>query len=61
MQQVTPLYLSVAVCPALVFRLPAQHMVQHDLTIKHGLKSRVCFLDCVGVLQKAVTITTAAP
>lgn len=56
MQQVTPLYFSVAFYPALLLSLPAQHVVEHDLVSS----SRVCLLHCVSVLQKAVRITTAA-
>lgn len=60
MQQVTPLYFSLAVCPALVLPLPAQQMVEHDWVPSSMPLSRVYLLDCISVLQKAVTITTAA-
>jgi len=61
MQQVTSLYFSAAFCPALLLPLPAQQMVEHDLVPSSMALSKVCLLDCVGVLQKAVTIITAEP
>ena len=61
MQQVTPLCFSVAFCPASIVPLPAQQIVEHDLVPMCMALSSVCLLDCVSVLQKAVTITTAAP